>query len=147
MNYIKATIWDCMDIVRLWQKMVDEMPTLKKRNPKAEYFLIKVVNHFNKVHDIDKPTIILAKDKEKIVGFYYTYFVRDEYSDNLKGFGECNYVEPEYRNRGIQQNFMDMAMDEMKKYNVKIAEFMFEIKDGKSFYGFTPESTIYRKEI
>ena len=92
MNYRKATIWDAVRIVEMWNEMISEVPYLKDTNADPERFYFHILGRIKDPNH----SVIVAESNKEIVGFITGYMTKADYSDKLVGFCDNAFVDKKY---------------------------------------------------
>lgn len=144
----QATLWDALDITKLWLNMADEVPKMMDKEPDAENFMIMLMKW---IKDPDG-RVLVAVDNEKIIAFMLSYAQYEQYSKTkIYGFCEAIYVEKAYRGQKIDERLIDESIGEGKLLGMTSMEFITDynprLVDVWQRKGYEATKIIFRKEI
>jgi GNAT superfamily N-acetyltransferase len=150
MEIRQATVWDARDITKLWVKFMKEtQPVNRKFGIKEqEVFYLQLLVNIKK----DFHCVVVAVDKEKIIGFITAYVHYYRMAGNLR-IGTCNnlYVEKKYRGQDVAGQLLSWATNYGKSYKIKEMEFVTNYEPrlikiwGRK--GYKPSQVTFIKEV
>ena len=142
-----ADIHDILPITLMWAKMIEEVSDkfIELDKTELDKFSFALADSL-RITDV---FINVAEEKRKSIGFIYGYKQYKPYGKpNNIAFGECLYVDPKYRGKGINTELLnslfkwakerDLVVDMITKFDTDLAK-VWERS------GFKPYSILYRR--
>ncbi len=148
----KAKKEDLNQIMKIYsESVVDEFKTQYPKKTKKEIFkyvggIKKIFKNFNKEIKSKKDYWIIAEFKNKIIGFAFAdIFNRD-------GWLRMNYLNKDFRKKGIGKKLTERRIDWFKKQKIKNIYAQVFVKNDSSIknlkkFKFIPSSIIYERSL